>query len=83
MVAVIISGCSNNDKDLAADIEATHRTSKQEKKNMTDKNVSEHESYNIQSKVGDVRNANIFKDYGRLIFPVDIQIDDSLQPMHV
>lgn len=39
--------------------------------------------YTVESKIKDVINDSAFGEYGRLIFPVDINIDDSLEIKNV
>ena len=84
VIATALSGCSGYGAaggKSVDDTEAAQEKAGKENEYMTDNNVnsSENKSYTTESSVGNVRNDPIFENYGRLIFPVDIKINDSLK----
>jgi len=79
VMAAILSGCGKIEKAPVMDTDAQQKTERQESETMMDNDETMNESYNAQSNIKDVINDTVFDDYGRLIFPVDIKIDDDLK----
>ena len=61
--------------------EKAQETGKTEQENVpeNDTNINKKESFNAESNINDVIHDSAFDDYGRLIFPVDMEIEDNLK----
>ena len=81
MTVIMFSGCSTTVQNLAIGEEKTLETGKTEQESVTEKdiNMNEKESFNAESNINDVIHDSAFDDYGRLIFPVDMEIEDNLK----
>lgn len=81
MTVIMFSGCSTTVQNLAIGEEKTLETGKTEQESVTEKdiNMNEKESFNAESNINDVIHDLAFDDYGRLIFPVDMEIEDNLK----
>ena len=81
MTVILFSGCSTTVQNLAIGEEKTLETGKTEQESVTEKdiNMNEKESFNAESNINDVIHDSAFDDYGRLIFPVDMEIEDNLK----
>lgn len=81
MTVIMFSGCSTTVQNLAIGEEKTHETGKTEQESVTEKdiNMNEKESFNAESNINDVIHDSAFDNYGRLIFPVDMEIEDNLK----
>ena len=81
MTVIMFSGCSTTVHNLAIVEEKTLETGKTEQESVTKKNINmnEKESFNAESNINDVIHDSAFDDYGRLIFPVDMEIEDNLK----
>ena len=81
MTVIMFSGCSTTVQNLAIGEEKTLETGKTEQESVTEKdiNMNEKESFNAESNINDVIHDSAFDDYGRLIFPVDVEIEDNLK----
>ena len=81
MTVIMFSGCSTTVQNLAIGEEKTQETGKTEQESVTEKdiNMNEKESFNAESNINDVIHDSAFDDYGRLIFPVDMEIEDNLK----
>lgn len=81
MTVIMFSGCSTTVQNLAIGEEKTLETGKTEQESVTEKdiNMNEKESFNAESNINDVIHDSVFDDYGRLIFPVDMEIEDNLK----
>lgn len=75
MTVIMFSGCSTIVQNLAIGEEKTQETGKTEQESVTEKdiNMNEKESFNAESNINDVIHDSAFDDYGRLIFPVDME----------
>ena len=78
---IMFSGCSTTEQNLAIGEEKTLKTGKIEQESVTEKNINmnEKESFNAESNINDVIHDSAFDNYGRLIFPVDMEIEDNLK----
>ena len=81
MTVIMFSGCSTIVQNLAIGEEKKLETGKTEQESVTEKdiNMNEKESFNAESNINDVIHDSAFDDYGRLIFPVDMEIEDNLK----
>lgn len=81
MTVIMFSGCSTTVQNLAIGEEKTLKTGKIEQESVTKKNINmnEKESFNAESNINDVIHNSAFDDYGRLIFPIDMEIKDNLK----
>lgn len=81
MTVIMLSGCSTTEQNLAIGEEKTLETGKIEQESVTEKdiNMNEKESFNAESNINDVIHDSAFYDYGRLIFPIDMEIKDNLK----
>mgnify|MGYP000319273104 CR=1 FL=1 len=81
MTVIMLSGCSTTEQNLAIGEEKTLKTGKIEQESVTKKNINmnEKESFNAESNINDVIHNSAFDDYGRLIFPIDMEIKDNLK----
>lgn len=81
MTVIMFSGCSTTVQNLAIGEEKTLETGKTEQESVTEKdiNMNEKESFNAESNINDVIHDSAFDNYGRLIFPVDMEIEDNLK----
>ena len=81
MTVIMFSGCSTTVQNLAIGEEKTLEAGKTEQESVTEKdiNMNEKESFNAESNINDVIHDSAFDDYGRLIFPVDMEIEDNLK----
>ena len=81
MTVIMFSGCSTTVQNLAIGEEKTLKTGKTEQESVTEKdiNMNEKESFNAESNINDVIHNSAFDDYGRLIFPIDMEIKDNLK----
>ena len=79
MAVTVLSGCKRTGEAAVMNTEKTQETESQEKKSMTDNDTIQNESYHAESNIKDVIYDTAFGDYGRLIFPLDIQIDDNMK----
>ena len=81
MTVIMFSGCSTTVQNLAIGEEKTLETGKTEQESVTEKdiNMNEKESFNAESNINDVIHDSALDDYGRLIFPVDMEIEDNLK----
>ena len=81
MTVIMFSGCSTTEQNLAIGEEKTLKTGKIEQESVTKKNINmnEKESFNAESNINDVIHNSAFDDYGRLIFPIDMEIKDNLK----
>ena len=81
MTVIMLSGCSKTEQNLAIVEEKTLKTGKIEQESVTKKNINmnEKESFNAESNINDVIHNSAFDDYGRLIFPIDMEIKDNLK----
>ena len=79
MAVTVLSGCKRAGEAAVMNTEKTQETESQEKKSMTDNDTIQNESYHAESNIKDVIYDTAFGDYGRLIFPLDIQIDDNMK----
>lgn len=81
MAIVALGGCGKTEKNLISSTEEKQKTERQEKETMLEKNINrnERESFNAESNINDIIHDSTFDDYGRLIFPVDIKIEDNLK----
>lgn len=81
MTVIMLSGCSTTEQNLAIGEEKTLKTGKIEQESVTEKNINmnEKESFNAESNINDVIHNSAFDDYGRLIFPIDMEIKDNLK----
>ena len=81
MTVIMLSGCSTTEQNLAIGEEKTLETGKIEQESVTEKdiNMNEKESFNAESNINDVIHDSAFDDYGRLIFPIDMEIKDNLK----
>ena len=81
MTVIMFGGCSTTVQNLAIGEEKTLETGKTEQESVTEKdiNMNEKESFNAESNINDVIHDSAFDDYGRLIFPVDMEIEDNLK----
>lgn len=81
VTVIVLSGCGRTGKNTVTNTEETQETGRQEKESMTEKNanMNEKESFNAESNINDVIHDSAFDGYGRLIFPVDMQIEDNLK----
>ena len=81
MVAIMLSGCRATVQKSTIREEKKQETGKSEQENMAEKdiNMNEKESFNAESNINDVIHDSAFDDYGRLIFPVDMEIEDNLK----
>lgn len=68
---VACSGREEKGEDETADMETGTQTTETQ-------NHAQSERFTLETKVKDVINDPAFGDYGRLIFPVDMNIDDDL-----
>lgn len=76
-LTLTFTGCQNAKTDGTADsTEDTEQTKESSPKK--DKEVQD-QMFTADTKIKDVINDPVFEPYGRLIFPVDIAIDDSLK----
>lgn len=91
VVVMMLSACGRTNeetainKEVGTNSEEHQETGSKKAETMTDNNTmsSETTSYNAESNVWDVINGPVFEDYGRLIFPVDITIEDNLKLKNV
>lgn len=79
LTVTMLSGCGRLEEDAVINTEKTQETEEQGKENMTDNRAIVNESYNAESNINTVIHDAAFEDYGRLIFPVDIKIEDNLK----
>ena len=81
MTVIMFGGCSTTVQNLAIGEEKTLKTGKIEQESVTKKNINmnEKESFNAESNINDVIHNSAFDDYGRLIFPIDMEIKDNLK----
>lgn len=81
MTVIMLSGCSTTVQNLAIGEEKTLETGKADQESVTEKdtNMNEKESFNAESNINDVIHDSAFDDYGRLIFPVDMEIADKMK----
>ena len=81
MTVIMFSGGSTTVQNLAIGEEKTLETGKTEQESVTEKdiNMNEKESFNAESNINDVIHDSAFDDYGRLIFPIDMEIKDNLK----
>ena len=81
MTVIMFGGCSTTVQNLAIGEEKTLETGKIEQESVTEKdiNMNEKESFNAESNINDVIHDSAFDDYGRLIFPIDMEIKDNLK----
>ena len=81
MAAIMLSGCGTTVQKSVIREEKTQETESTEKESVTDKdtNMNEKESFNAESNINDVIHDSAFDGYGRLIFPVDMEIEDNLK----
>lgn len=73
---IVLAGCGRRDGSEKMEENEKQESVKQESMEKT-------ESYTADTKVKDVINDPVFGDYGRLIFPVDMTIDDNLKLRNV
>ena len=81
MTVIMFSGYSIILQNLAIREEKTLETRKTEQESVTEKdsNMNEKETFNVESNIYDVIHDSAFDDYGRLIFPVDMEIEDNMK----
>ena len=81
MAVIMLNGCGKTAQNPIIKEETTHETGNTEEESVTEKdtNMNEKESFNAESNINDVINDSAFDGYGRLIFPVDIEIEDNLK----
>ena len=81
MAVIMLSGCGTTVQKSVIREEKTQETESTEKESVTDKdtNMNEKESFNAESNINDVIHDSAFDGYGRLIFPVDMEIEDNLK----
>lgn len=81
MAVIMLSGCGTIVQKSVIREEKTQETESTEKESVTDKdtNMNEKESFNAESNINDVIHDSAFDGYGRLIFPVDMEIEDNLK----
>lgn len=81
MTVIMLSGCGVTVRNSAMREETTQKTGNIEQESVTEKDISmnEKESFNAESYINDVIKDSAFESYGRLIFPVDMEIEDNLK----
>lgn len=81
MTAIMLSGCNTTVQNFSSREEKAQETGKTEQENVpeNDTNINKKESFNAESNINDVIHDSAFDDYGRLIFPVDMEIEDNLK----
>ena len=81
MAVILLSGCGTTVRSSVNREEKTQETGKVEKQSVTEKDADMNEKGNFtaESTIHDVINDSAFEGYGRLIFPVDMEIEDDLQ----
>ena len=81
MVVIMLCGCGTTVRSSANREEKMQETGSQEKQSVTEKDndMNEVGSFTAESTIHDVINDSAFEGYGRLIFPVDMEIEDNLQ----
>ena len=81
ITVIMLSGCGKTVQNSAIREETTQETGNTEQESVTEKDISmnEKESFNAESNINDVINDSAFESYGRLIFPVDMEIEDNLK----
>ena len=83
LISTAIAGCQNignhtDGKSIETSV-AKQKTEQEASGNQMEKG----EVFTVNTKVKDVINDTAFGDYGRLIFPVDMQIKDNLKLKNV
>lgn len=81
MTVIMLSGCNTTVQNFSSREEKAQETGKTEQENVpeNDTNINKKESFNAESNINDVIHDSAFDDYGRLIFPVDMEIEDNLK----
>lgn len=84
MCVFTLCACKSRQTDIQDNTAVTDnpQSGQQESRENGDSMSSDKEvfsSYTKETKVIDVINDSVFSDYGRLIFPVDINIDNNLE----
>ena len=81
MVVIMLCGCGTTVRSSVNREEKMQETGSQEKQSVTEKDndMNEKGSFTAESNIHDVIHDSAFKDYGRLIFPVDMEIADDLK----
>ena len=81
MAVIMLNGCGKTVQNSIIKEETTQETGNTERESVTEKDsdMNEKENFNAESNINDVINDSAFDGYGRLIFPVDIEIEDNLK----
>lgn len=73
ILSVAVTGCNKRIEQKDSDAKTTKQNIRTKQKN-----IKQGENFTVKTKVKEVINDPTFKGYGRLIFPVDIKIEDDL-----
>lgn len=79
---VLLYGCgreSNSAETYTPDSDSAEMTEKDGSAGDENMNVKDSNDYTLQTKVTEVMKDPVFEDYGRLIFPADVNISDGLR----
>lgn len=83
LISTAMAGCQNIGNHTDGKSTETSEAKQKTEQETSGKQMEKGEVFTVNTKVKDVINDTAFGDYGRLIFPVDMQIKDNLKLKNV